>query len=92
LGVGGVDLDLDPGGDGVRPAAGHDAGLLGHRGGVGQDTVCPSWPADRRHHPDQPDGEPGLKHLCLGYTAFFHHIDRPTRMMAGLLRQGRAPH
>lgn len=36
-----------------------------------------------------PDGEPGLNHLCGGYKAFFHHIDRPMRLMADLLRQGR---
>lgn len=36
-----------------------------------------------------PDGEPGLNYLCAGYKAFFTHIDRPMRMMAGLLRQGR---
>ncbi len=38
-----------------------------------------------------PDGEPGLNYLCAGYRAFFTHIDRPMRVMAGLLRQGRAP-
>ncbi|MEU2747539.1 anaerobic sulfatase maturase [Streptomyces collinus] len=38
-----------------------------------------------------PDGEPGLNHLCAGFKAFFHHVDRPMRTMAGLLRQGRAP-
>jgi uncharacterized protein len=38
-----------------------------------------------------PDGESGLNHLCAGYKAFFHHIDRPMRMMSQLLRQGRAP-
>jgi uncharacterized protein len=36
-----------------------------------------------------PDGEPGLNYLCAGYKAFFTHIDRPMRMMAELLRQGR---
>lgn len=36
-----------------------------------------------------PDGEPGLNYLCAGYKAFFTHIDRPMRLMAGLLRQGR---
>jgi uncharacterized protein len=36
-----------------------------------------------------PDGEPGLNYLCAGYKAFFNHIDRPMRMMADLLRQGR---
>ena len=36
-----------------------------------------------------PDGEPGLNYLCAGYKAFFTHIDRPMRMMADLLRQGR---
>jgi uncharacterized protein len=38
-----------------------------------------------------PDGEPGLNYLCAGYKAFFTHIDRPMRIMAELLGQGRAP-
>jgi uncharacterized protein len=38
---------------------------------------------------DTPDGEPGLNYLCAGYMAFFKHVDRPMRMMADLLRQGR---
>ncbi|WP_236244785.1 anaerobic sulfatase maturase [Streptomyces sp. CC210A] len=37
------------------------------------------------------DGEPGLNHLCAGFTAFFHHVDGPMRAMADLLHQGRAP-
>jgi uncharacterized protein len=36
-----------------------------------------------------PDGEAGLNYLCAGYKAFFNHIDRPMRVMADLLRQGR---
>jgi uncharacterized protein len=36
-----------------------------------------------------PDGEPGLNYLCAAYKAFFTHIDRPMKMMAGLLRRGR---
>jgi uncharacterized protein len=36
-----------------------------------------------------PDGEAGLNYLCAGYKAFFTHIDRPMRLMANLLRQGR---
>ncbi len=36
-----------------------------------------------------PDGEGGLNYLCEGYTAFFSHANRPMRMMADLLRQGR---
>jgi len=36
-----------------------------------------------------PDGEAGLNYLCAGYKAFFHHIDEPMRVMAGLLRAGR---
>jgi uncharacterized protein len=36
-----------------------------------------------------PDGEAGLNYLCAGYKLFFHHIDRPMRIMADLLRQGR---
>jgi uncharacterized protein len=40
---------------------------------------------------ETPDGEPGLNYLCGGYKAFFHHVDQPMRMMAELLRQGRAP-
>ena len=38
-----------------------------------------------------PDGEAGLNYLCAGYKAFFTHIDRPMRLMAGLLRSGDAP-
>lgn len=38
-----------------------------------------------------PDGELGLNYLCDGYKDFFHHIDRPMRMMADLLRRGKAP-
>jgi len=38
-----------------------------------------------------PDGEPGLNYLCAGYKAFFHHIDRPMKIMSNLLRQNRAP-
>jgi uncharacterized protein len=30
-----------------------------------------------------------LNYLCAGYKAFFTHIDRPMRLMADLLRQGR---
>jgi uncharacterized protein len=37
------------------------------------------------------DGEPGLNYLCAGYKLFFNHIDRPMRIMADLLRRGRAP-
>ncbi len=36
-----------------------------------------------------PDGEPGLNYLCVGYKAFFTHIDKPMQMMVDLLRQGR---
>lgn len=36
-----------------------------------------------------PDGEPGLNYLCAGYKGFFTHIDKPMRIMADLLRQGR---
>ena len=38
-----------------------------------------------------PAGEPGLNYLCAGYKAFFTHIDRPMRLMAGALRAGRPP-
>ena len=34
-------------------------------------------------------GEPPMNYLCRGYRSFFRHIDRPMRMMAGLLRQQR---
>ena len=40
---------------------------------------------------ETPSGEPGLNYLCAGYKHFFNHVDRPMRMMAGLLNQGRAP-
>ena len=39
-----------------------------------------------------PDGEPGLNYLCEGYKAFFHHVDRPMWVMAGLLASGRPPY
>jgi uncharacterized protein len=35
-----------------------------------------------------PDGQPGLNYLCEGYQAFFHHVDRPLKIMAALLRRG----
>lgn len=38
-----------------------------------------------------PDGEDGLNYLCPSYKLFFHHIDQPMRIMADLLRRGRAP-
>jgi uncharacterized protein len=38
---------------------------------------------------ETPDGEGGLNYLCEGYRTFFARADRPMRMMAGLLRQGR---
>lgn len=37
------------------------------------------------------DGEPGLNYLCAGYRKFFHAVDPYMRVMAGLLRRGRAP-
>ena len=40
---------------------------------------------------ETPDGEAGLNYLCSGYKAFFHHIDRPMRIMSQLLEQNRAP-
>jgi uncharacterized protein len=36
-----------------------------------------------------PDGEPGLNYLCAGFKQFFHHVDFPMKIMAGLLRRGR---
>lgn len=40
---------------------------------------------------ETPDGEAGLNYLCAGYKDFFHHVDRPMRMMSTLLTRGRAP-
>ena len=36
-----------------------------------------------------PDGEPGLNYLCAGFKAFFHHVDFPMKIMAGLIRRNR---
>lgn len=36
-----------------------------------------------------PGGEAGLNYLCAGYKLFFTHVDRPMRIMADLIRQGR---
>jgi uncharacterized protein len=36
-----------------------------------------------------PTGEAGLNYLCAGYKLFFNHTNRPMKMMADLLRQGR---
>jgi uncharacterized protein len=38
---------------------------------------------------EAPDGEPGLNYLCAGYKSFFGHVDRPMRIMAGLLARDR---
>jgi uncharacterized protein len=38
---------------------------------------------------ETPDGEPGLNYLCAGFKAFFHHVDFPMKLMAGLLRRDR---
>ena len=40
---------------------------------------------------ETPDGEPGLNFLCAGYKEFFHHVDRPMRIMSALLARNRAP-
>ena len=40
---------------------------------------------------ETPDDEAGLNYLCEGYKRYFHHVDRPMRIMGELLRQGRAP-
>jgi uncharacterized protein len=45
----------------------------------------------RNRFTQTPDGDEGLNYLCSGYKAFFHHVDRPMRIMSDLLRQGRAP-
>jgi uncharacterized protein len=38
---------------------------------------------------ETPDGEPGLNYLCAGLKMFFEHVDKPMRIMADLLRQGK---
>jgi uncharacterized protein len=40
---------------------------------------------------ETPDGEPGLNYLCPGFKDFFHHVDRPMRIMGRLLAEDRAP-
>jgi len=36
-----------------------------------------------------PNGEPGLNYLCAGFKEFFHHVDFPMKLMAGLIRRER---
>jgi uncharacterized protein len=38
---------------------------------------------------ETPDGEPGLNYLCAGFKHFFHHVDYPMKIIAGLIRRGR---
>lgn len=40
---------------------------------------------------ETPDGESGLNYLCAGYKLFFHHINRPMRIMAQAYRQKKSP-
>jgi serine-type anaerobic sulfatase-maturating enzyme len=35
-----------------------------------------------------PEGDPGLHYLCSGYQRFFRHVDKPMRIMAGLIARG----
>ena len=51
-------------------------------------------PRNRFIRPPADDASPGearLNYLCAGYKLFFHHVDRPMRIMADLLRRNRAP-
>ncbi len=36
-----------------------------------------------------PSDEVGLNYLCAGFKHFFHHMDTPAKIMAGLMRRGR---
>jgi uncharacterized protein len=36
-----------------------------------------------------PEGEPGLNYLCAGFKAFYHHVDFPMKLMAGMVRRNR---
>jgi uncharacterized protein len=36
-----------------------------------------------------PGGEDDLNYLCAGFKTFFHHVDFPMKLMAGLLRRDR---
>jgi uncharacterized protein len=39
---------------------------------------------------ETPDGKPDLNYLCAGFKQFFHHVDYPMQIIAGLIRRGRA--
>jgi uncharacterized protein len=63
---------------------------------VGTETMSRYACGSRRAHPKSRfiarlNSEPGLSELCAGYQTFFEHVDRPMRIMADLLRQGRDP-
>lgn len=36
-----------------------------------------------------PKGEPGLNYLCEGYKMFFNHVNKPMKIMADLINNGR---
>jgi len=36
-----------------------------------------------------PESEPGLNYLCQGFKEFFHYVDFPMKIMAGLIRRDR---
>jgi uncharacterized protein len=38
---------------------------------------------------ETPTGEPGLNYLCAGYKAFFQRVDKPMKIMAMLMNDGR---
>ena len=58
--------------------------LFACRGGCPKNRFK-NTPPDMNH----PVGQPGLNYLCAGYKHFFHHIDGPMKIIAGLLQSGK---
>ena len=71
--------------DEIRPTTSNQDHIVGEGGSIVIDVNEQS----RAQIILTPDGEPGLNYLCAGFKEFFHHVDFPMKLMAGLIRRNR---